>query len=126
MTGRLPPGAETRGGRPVAPTVATAVPRGRVRLCGRLLGVECRERHGPCVEAALDDGTGRISLRWLGRHAVPGVAPGALVTVEGTVVDERGHWVLINPRYQFCRSPAGCPGGGRPPGAAGSGLSSSS
>jgi len=126
MTGRLPPGAELWGGRPVAPTVATAVARGRVRLWGRLVGVECRARQGPCVEAVLDDGTGRISLRWLGRHTVPGVAPGALVTVEGTVVDEDGHWVLLNPRYQFCRSAGGCPDGGGPAGAAGSGPWSSS
>ena len=79
------------------------MPRSRAVLSGRLERVECRQRHGRSVEAVLEDRTGSISLRWLGRHAVPGVVPGALVTVEGTVVDEHGRRVLLNPIYQFDR-----------------------
>ena len=111
MSTRPPTGAEMWGGRPVARTVAAAQPRGRVVLAGRLDTVVCRDRHDPRVEAMMDDGTGQITLRWLGRHAVPGVTPGALMTVEGTVVDERGHWVLLNPIYQF-HHPSGSVDGG--------------
>jgi hypothetical protein len=114
MSTRPPGGAETWGGRPVARTAATAEPRGRVTLSGRLLGVECHHRPGPCVEAILDDGTGRLGLRWMGRRAVPGIVAGALVSVEGTVVEERGRPVLLNPIYEFC-GPAGDGSSGSPP-----------
>ncbi|MDA8315511.1 MAG: hypothetical protein ACP5PM_05300 [Acidimicrobiales bacterium] len=55
----------------------------------------------PACDALLDDGTGTITLRWLGRTQVPGISTGTSVTVEGTVVDQHGLLVLLNPMYRF-------------------------
>jgi len=55
------------------------------------------------VDAVLEDGTGTVVLRWLGRPAVPGVGPGTELVVEGTVADVRGVPVILNPLFRFTR-----------------------
>jgi hypothetical protein len=91
--------------------VADAGPRQRAVLRGRVAW--CRleprnlERGGPeggvdpqGLEVGLDDGTGVMALRWLGRDAVPGVTPGATLVVEGTVLATRRRLVILNPLYE--------------------------
>lgn len=109
MTGWLPDGTSVWGGRPVARTAAGAAARRRAVLTGSVRAVRQRGGSSPVYEAVLDDGTGAITLRWLGRPRVPGVTVGRVVTVEGTVVDQRGRLVLLNPLYRF-------PGRSSPPG----------
>lgn len=102
MSGWLPDGESTWGGRPVAWVVADLVPRSRAVLSGRVEAV--RVRVGPRFEAELDDGTGVVVLRWLGRDAIPGIVAGAQIVVEGTVFADRGRPVLLNPLYRFTHS----------------------
>lgn len=104
MTSWLPDGISEWGGRPVARTVAEAAPRRRAVLSGSVRAVRERSGAARLYDAVLDDGTGTITLRWLGRHHVPGVATGKAVTVEGTVVDQHGLLVLLNPLYRFHES----------------------
>lgn len=100
------------GGRPLVRTAAEAVPRHRAALTGTVASVAVRRRAvlpGPvriadpraCLEAVLDDGTGTVTLRWLGRAQVAGIAVGASIEVEGTVLDEYGRRVLLNPVYSL-------------------------
>lgn len=97
----LGPG-ERWGGRPVARTVDGAGARQRVVLAGTVVSVARRCPAGaPTLEAVLDDGTGRILLRWLGRDHVPGVRTGARLAARGTVLEERGRLVVLNPAYRF-------------------------
>lgn len=86
----------------VARTVAEAAPRQRAVLSGSVRAVRDRGNPAPCCDAVLDDGTGTITLRWVGRRSVPGVGPGRAVRVEGTVLDQHGLLVLLNPLYRFC------------------------
>jgi hypothetical protein len=63
---------------------------------------------GAALDAWLDDGSGTIVVRWLGREAVPGVAAGRRVRVEGTVGEAHGRLLILNPLYRF---EPGAPGG---------------
>lgn len=103
MSGWLPDGEVAWGGRPVARTAARAAPRCRAVLTGRIRTVRVRQP-GPSFDAVLDDGTGTVTLRWLGRANVPGITAGAPVTVEGTVLAQRGRLVLLNPLYRHGHS----------------------
>lgn len=83
-------------------TVAEAPDRERVRIEGTLQTVTLRPRGGvPALEAELDDGTGVITLIWLGRRRIVGVGPGRRVAVEGRIGRHEGTRVLYNPRYEL-------------------------
>lgn len=102
MSDWLPDGESTWGGRPVARVVTELEPRCRAVLSGRVRAV--RVRVGPRLEVELDDGTGVVVLRWLGRESIPGLGVGALIVAEGTVLVDRGRPVLLNPLYRFGHS----------------------
>jgi hypothetical protein len=53
------------------------------------------------VDYGLEDATGEIHLVFLGRRGIPGLAPGAVVTVEGTAGVDNDRLVLLNPLYQI-------------------------
>lgn len=121
MTGWLPEGAVEWQGRPVARRVADAVPRGRAVLMGvvrHVVAHDPRQVRGPAgpsgrggsFDAVLDDGTGTIVARWVGRAAVPGVRLGVRLCVEGTVAQLHGGNVLLNPLYRF-EAPDAAPAG---------------
>jgi hypothetical protein len=76
--------------------------RSRVRLHGTINTVTLRPRGGvPALEAELYDGSGTVTVIWLGRRRIAGVEPGRSVLVEGTVSEQKGHRVLFNPRYEL-------------------------
>ena len=115
MTSWLPEGTEEWAGRPIARTVDCAAARQRVHVTGVVLSVAVRRhaargalhrewndnaRHAS-LEAAFDDGTGLLLLRWAGREAIPGLAVGVTLTVEGVVLEEGESRVVLNPLYRF-------------------------
>lgn len=76
--------------------------RSRTRVCGVLRTVTLRPRAGvPALEAEVFDGSGTLSVIWLGRRAIAGVEPGRRVVVEGLVSRHDGHPVMYNPSYQL-------------------------
>ena len=75
--------------------------RRRAVLSGAIRSVRVRSMSDASVEAVLADGTGVATLVWLGREEVPGLVPGATVTIEGTVLDRHGRLVVLNPLYRF-------------------------
>lgn len=90
------------GGRPVAHKISEAASRGRLVVTG----VICAERvvavsGSRSYECTLDDGTGRITLVFLGRRGIPGFMPGTRCTVEGTARLEGGRLTVWNPRYRI-------------------------
>lgn len=117
MSACLPDRSDERHGRVVAFKVADVRPRCRAALSGRVREVVVhrsfvvrapggRRQRGTSVDACLDDGSGRIVVRWLGRAAVAGVTTGASLRVEGTVGDVAGRLVILNPIYRFERADA--------------------
>jgi hypothetical protein len=82
--------------------VAEATDRQRVSLQGTLRTVTLRPRGGvPALAAELYDGSGVITLIWLGRRRIAGVEPGRAVRVEGRIGVQDRMRVMFNPRYEL-------------------------
>ncbi|MDO5501025.1 MAG: OB-fold nucleic acid binding domain-containing protein [Propionibacteriaceae bacterium] len=59
----------------------------------------------PRLEAHLDDGSGVVTLIWMGRRTISGIRPGAILRVEGRLSNDRGERRIYNPRYELIRVP---------------------
>jgi hypothetical protein len=82
--------------------IAATGDRSHVRLNGTINTVTLRPRGGvPALEAELYDGSGTVTVIWLGRRRIAGVEPGRSVLVEGRLSEQKGHRVLFNPRYEL-------------------------
>ena len=84
-------------------TIAEAPDRERVRLRGTLRTVTLRPRGGvPALEAELFDGSGVITVVWLGRRRIAGISPGRVDGDPGP--DRRARRrqrIMYNPRYEL-------------------------
>ncbi len=80
--------------------------RRRVTVAGNLRSVTLRPRAGvPALEAEISDGTGALSVIWLGRREIGGVEAGRWIRVEGLVACTEGRKVIYNPRYALLPGP---------------------
>ncbi len=76
--------------------------RRRVRIAGRVRSIRVAPLHdAPTLELILADGTGAISVVFLGRRGLAGVSVGTKMTVEGTVGIHKARLALMNPPYQL-------------------------
>ena len=76
--------------------------REMVTVQGTLRTVTLRPRGGvPALEAELFDGSGAITLIWLGRRQITGIGPGRQLEVEGRIGVQDGVRVMYNPRYEL-------------------------
>lgn len=78
--------------------IAGAALRRRVGITGVVR--DMRERaagSGPILECTLEDASGSVTLRFLGRSTVPGVEAGRRLVVEGTIGCEWSRRVVWNP-----------------------------
>jgi amino acid transporter len=94
------------------PAPAGCVPLGevqartRVNVIGRVHAVRVQPWGGaPSLEATIKDGTGEITLVFLGRRDVGGVRPGAVITAEGVVGAHRNRAAMLNPAYTLLSTP---------------------
>lgn len=77
-------------------------------MTGALRRVEPARLGGrPVLQAELGHGTDRIRLVWLGREHIPGIEPGRVLQVEGTLSVQRGRPTIFNPRYDLAPGEAG-------------------
>jgi hypothetical protein len=91
-----------RSGRSGTLSIADAPDRERVTLRGALRTVTLRPRAGvPALEAELNDGSGVITIVWLGRRRIAGIEPGRAIEVEGRIGTHEGVRCMYNPRYQL-------------------------
>jgi hypothetical protein len=71
-------------------------------VTGRLRSVTLRPvAKAPAVEAELWDGTGRMTLLFLGRRRIPGITPGRHIVVHGRPICRDGETAMVNPRYEL-------------------------
>jgi hypothetical protein len=89
-------------------TAASATPisrcpdREQVCLVGTLRSVTFRPRAGvPALEAELWDGTGAVTVIWLGRRQIPGIDPGRTIKLRGRITTLHGHRAIYNPIYEL-------------------------
>lgn len=52
------------------------------------------------LEADLNDGTGTVSLIWMGRRRIECIAPGRHLMVTGRLTEEEGRRVIFNPEFE--------------------------
>ena len=91
-----------RSGKTGTTSIADSPDRERVKLRGALRTVTLRPRAGvPALEAELSDGTGVITIVWLGRRRIAGIEPGRAIEVEGRIGSHDGIRVLYNPHYDL-------------------------
>jgi hypothetical protein len=71
-------------------------------VVGRLRSVTLRpDADTPAVEAELYDGSGSLTLIFLGRRRIPGITPGRSVAAHGRPIVRDGTRTMINPRYEL-------------------------
>jgi amino acid transporter len=94
------------------PTVHIVVPgttpigqvrwRQRVSIAGRVRSLRIAPLHdAPTLELVLVDGTGAISVVFLGRRGLAGVDVGTRMLVEGTVGIHKNRLAILNPSYRL-------------------------
>lgn len=82
--------------------IGDAPDRERVRLRGTLRTVTLRPRGGvPALEAELTDGSGVITIVWLGRRQIAGISPGRAMEIQGRIGLHEGQRIMYNPRYEL-------------------------
>ena len=78
-----------------------------VCVAGTVKAVVLRPRAGvPTLEAELWDGTGDVTLVWLGRRRIRGVDPGRTLVARGRMTSHDGRPVIYNPAYDLKPSSA--------------------
>lgn len=76
--------------------------RAVVTVYGHVKNVSLAPRAGtPTLEAAVYDGSGILTLVWLGRRRIAGIEPGTNLVASGRVSCQDGRRVMYNPRYQL-------------------------
>jgi RecG-like helicase len=73
-----------------------------VKVGGTVKQVALAPRAGtPTLEATLYDGTGSVTVVFLGRRRMAGVDPGVQMEVVGRICERNGQRVVFNPRYEL-------------------------
>lgn len=73
-----------------------------VTACGVLNSVTMRPRAGvPAVEADLYDGTGHVTIVWLGRRHIGGIEAGRTIAITGRMTCTGDVTTVFNPRYEL-------------------------
>lgn len=90
--------AETAGCQPIC----DQKPREMVTVHGTLRSVTIRPVDGvTALEAEVYDGSGSVTLVWLGRRRIEGIDSGRRVTASGRLGLRDGQPVIFNPRYEL-------------------------
>ncbi|HSK26546.1 MAG TPA: OB-fold nucleic acid binding domain-containing protein [Jiangellales bacterium] len=83
-------------------SLADCSERQRARVRGTLRTVTLQPRAGtPALEAELYDGSGTLTLVWLGRRRIAGIDCGRRLVAEGRIATVDGRPVIFNPAYDL-------------------------
>ncbi len=85
-----------------ATAVARCTMRGTVCIAGTVSCVVLRPLGGvPTLEAELYDGTGTVTLVFLGRRRIRGIEPGRSLVARGRLTTRQGRATVFNPSYEL-------------------------
>ena len=75
--------------------------RQRVRVKGKVRALRVQPWEGgvATLECTIVDDTGGLVIIFMGRRRIGGVALGALMEIEGMVIENRGRLAVMNPAY---------------------------
>ena len=82
--------------------IAAAPAREQVKVAGVVRRITIRpEGEAESLEALISDGTGEITVVWMGRRSIPGLTLGTHLVVAGLVAEQRNERRIVNPRFEF-------------------------
>lgn len=71
-----------------------------VTVMGTVRSLTQRPRDAvPALVIELFDGTGAMTVIWLGRHRIGGIVPGRRLSVHGRLMQRDGQLMMFNPSY---------------------------
>lgn len=74
----------------------------RVKVCGTIRSIAVRpQSSSPSLEAELYDGSGHLTLIWMGRRTIPGIEVGRTLIAEGRLTCPDGQPRIFNPEYSL-------------------------
>ena len=87
---------------PGAVPIADAPVRSRAKLAGVVRRITVRPLEGhESLEAVLFDGTGEVTVVWMGRRSIHGLNLGTRLIVEGMLAEQRSGRRVVNPTFEF-------------------------
>ena len=87
---------------PGAVRIAECPTRRPVKIAGVVKRITVTPIQGAeSLEAVITDGTGEISVIWMGRRAISGLTLGTHVVVEGVAAADRAGRRMVNPKFEF-------------------------
>jgi hypothetical protein len=87
---------------PDAVRIRDAPTRSRVKLAGVVRRITVRPLEGSeSLEALLYDGTGDVSVVWMGRRSIRGLNLGTRLVVDGLLAEQRAGRRMVNPSFEF-------------------------
>jgi len=90
--------AENVGAQPLS----ACVDRMPATVFGTVRALTIRPRAGtPALEAELYDGSGVVTLVFVGRRTIAGIEPGRRLRATGRVTAAEGRRLMFNPRYEL-------------------------
>jgi amino acid transporter len=85
--------------------------RDRVSISGTVSSTRIQPKGGvPTLECVVTDGTGSISIVFLGRREVPGITTGTLLVAHGMAGSHFGRLAILNPAYELVSEAETAPG----------------
>jgi RecG-like helicase len=77
-------------------------PGDNVTVTGTVRSVTIRPKQSvPALEIELYDGSGSVTVIWLGRRRIPGIDAGRRLVVNGRLTMINGAPLLYNPKYEL-------------------------
>lgn len=85
-----------------AAPLRTCSERARVVVRGTISSVTVNKQGGAgWLEAEVSDGTGAVTVIWMGRRTIPGIAVGHIVKIVGRLAKRGDGLVIYNPEYEL-------------------------
>ena len=82
--------------------IADTTMRQPVRIAGVIRRMTVLPMEGKeALQALISDGTGEVTIVFMGRRGIGGLSLGKRVVVEGVLGEHRGDTRMVNPRLEF-------------------------
>ena len=81
--------------------ISAVVLRRPAMLAGQVVAIDAHVRPWVRLNVQLCDGTGTITVRFMGRTEIPGIHLGCRLHIHGTPSMEDGILIMLNPLYEF-------------------------
>lgn len=82
--------------------ICNCAPGQEVSIRGMVRSITVRPQGAvPALEVDLYDGSGNVTVVWLGRRGIPGIEPGRTMVVHGRLTCNEDNPTVYNPRYEL-------------------------